>query len=151
MNNRRLLRETQSIRHYQTDYFTAKYRTDNYFIWDVTITTNSDSIYGHTKHVLEIEVPHNYPFAPPVARFVSPIKNDCINNNGVIDLDILGGAWSPAYSIGSIIIAITSFLNDCDMDYLKSRQITRNETIKQELIQTVWGNCIRNIEDLDIY
>lgn len=151
MNHRRLLRETQSLAHYQTDYFTASYRPENNLIWDVTITTDSDSMYGRVKHNLELVFPHNYPFAPPVARFVSPIKNACIADNGVIDLDILAGEWSPAYSIGSIIIAITSFLNDYDMDYLKSRQTTRNGTIKQELIETVWGNCIRNIDDLDIY
>ncbi len=151
MIQRRILRETQSLAHYQADYFTAKYRGENNFIWDVTINTDIDSDYGRTKHILEFVLPINYPFAPPKVRFISPIKNWCVAPNGVIDLDILNSAWSPAYSIGAIIVAITSFLNDGDMDYLKSRQMKRNEVIKQELVETVWGKIIPSIADFDIY
>jgi ubiquitin-protein ligase len=151
MNHRRILRETQSLAHYNAEYFTAKYRPENSLIWDVTITTDIDSDYGRIKHELEFVLPNNYPFMPPKVRFVSPMKNWCVASNGVIDLDILNSAWSPAYSIGAIIVAITSFLNDGDMDYLKSRQMKRNDVIKQELIETVWGKFMCSIPELDIY
>ena len=151
MNHRRIQRETESLRHYQTDYFTANCREDNNFIWNVSITTDSDSVYGKVKHDLEFVFPRNYPFMAPSVRFITPIKNTCVASNGVIDLDILGAKWSPAYSLGPLIIAIASFLNENDVDYMKSRQNKRNETFKQELIETVWGTCIRTIADFDIY
>lgn len=139
MNHRRLLRETQSLANYQTDYFTAKYRTDNNFIWDITIISDRDSVYGSVKHILELTISPNYPFTPPKVRFVSPINNCCIGQNGIIHLDFLDSEWTPAYSIGSIIIAIASYLNDFDMDYMQSRQVERNRIIKKELIQRFWS------------
>ena len=148
MNHRRLLRETQSIAHYQDSYFTAKYRPENSLIWDVSIYTDDDSDYGRTKHDLEFTLPQHYPFMPPKVRFVSKIKNWCVASNGVIDLDILSSSWSPAYSIGAIIVAIASFLNEGDNDYLKSRQMKRNDIIKQELIETVWGKYICSVPDI---
>jgi len=151
MNRRRIQRETESLRHYQTDYFTAKFSNNSPSICDVSITTDVDSVYGKVKHDLEFVFPQNYPFRAPSVRFITPINNMCVASNGIIDLDILGAAWSPAYSLGSLIIAIASFLNENDTDYLKSRQMARNETIKNELIETVWAKCIRHTDDLDIY
>jgi ubiquitin-conjugating enzyme E2 C len=150
MNHRRIQRETESLRHYQTDYFTAKFREDNNSICDVSITTDRDSVYGKVKHNLEFVFPQNYPFTAPTVRFITPIRNICVASNGNIDLDILGATWSPAYSLGSLIIAIASFLNENDDDYVRSRQVKRSETIKLELIETVWANSKHALE-LDIY
>lgn len=149
MNHRRIQRETESLRHYQADYFTAAFSTDNPSICDVSITTDIDSIYGKVKHNLEFVFPQTYPFRPPTVRFISPIRNYCVASNGVIDLDILGCNWSPAYSLGSLIIAIASFLNENDDDYVRSRQVKRADIIKQELIESVWAK--RTIDDYEIY
>jgi ubiquitin-protein ligase len=150
MNRRRIQRETESLRHYQTDYFTAKFREHNNSMCDVSITTDSDSVYGKVKHHLEFVFPQNYPFMAPSVRFISPIRNTCVGSNGNIDLDILENNWSPAYSLGSLIIAIASFLNENDIDYVKSRQIARTDIIKQELIESVWANCMHSLADFDI-
>jgi hypothetical protein len=137
MAARRIIREQESLAHYQDKYFTAVLRSERPQIWDVTITTDDESAYGRRNHTLEICMPRNYPFFPPTARFTSPINNECVCSDGQVNLDILQDAWSPAITVGPLIVSIASLLNESDFDYSRQRQIQRVSNFKRELIETV--------------
>ena len=55
----------------------------------------------------------DYPFTPPVVKFVSEIFHPNINENGEIDLGILEkDSWLPSFSLTSILTSIKSLLSE---------------------------------------
>ncbi len=53
-----------------------------------------------------------YPFKPPKLHFKTKIFHSNISNSGEICIDILKGQWSPAQSMMSILMSISSLLAD---------------------------------------
>ena len=104
-----------------------------------------DSRFGRTNHKLEITMPRNYPFSPPSVRFTSAFNHTCVGLAGQLSLDILGDAWSPAISLGPLIHSIASFINETDIDYMRSRQIKRTHLIKYELISRLFASSMRAV------
>lgn len=138
LTRKRIRSELVVLKSDSCDYFTAEPRLDNELIWDVHITTDIDSKFGKVKHTLEFILPANYPFAGPTIRFISPIRHGCVDSRGYIYTDQLL-VWSPAYTITTLIMSIASVLNEGDIDYLRSRQVARTETIKLELFGRIWA------------
>ena len=72
----------------------------------------------HTRHgyeggqfVLDIRVPHNFPFVPPVVKFLTKIYHPCVNpNDGSINVDFLQGSWSPALNMTTMVLSIQSLI-----------------------------------------
>ena len=72
----------------------------------------------HTRHgyeggqyVLDIRISHNFPFAPPVVKFLTKIYHPCVNpNDGTINVDFLRGSWSPALTLTAIVLSIQSLI-----------------------------------------
>ena len=145
LTRKRVRSELGAIKSYSCDYFTAEPREENEMIWDVNITTDIDSKFGKVKHTLEFTLPTNYPFVGPTIRFISPIRHSCVDSRGYIYTDQLL-VWSPAYTIGSLIMSIASVLNEGDIDYLRSRQTARAETIKLELFGRIWAQEMKNLD-----
>ena len=59
---------------------------------------------------LNINFPSEYPFKPPNIYFTTPIYHCNISEKGAICLDILKYNWSPALSIGKVLMSICSLL-----------------------------------------
>jgi len=89
---------------------------DNMFSWSATITGPSDSPYSGGLFFLDIFIPSNYPFKPPVIKFSTKIYHPNINSNGGICLDILKDQWSPALTISKVLLSICSLLTDPNPD-----------------------------------
>ena len=86
--------------------------TDNLFSWSATIVGPEDSPYAGGLFHLSIQIPTDYPFHPPVFTFKTKVFHPNINAQGGICLDILKTEWSPALSIGKVLLSISSLLTD---------------------------------------
>ena len=86
--------------------------SDNLFVWEATLMGPTDSPYEGGVFFLNIKFPSDYPFAPPKINFRTRIYHPNIDSKGNICLDILKAAWSPALTVGKILLSICSLLTD---------------------------------------
>jgi ubiquitin-conjugating enzyme E2 D/E len=86
------------------------------FNWKATIIGPEDSPYAGGLFFLNIRFPEDYPFKPPHLQFTTKIYHPNINANGGICLDILKGEWSPALTIGKVLLSVCSLLTDPNPD-----------------------------------
>ena len=132
-------RELQLNKAYSDKNCIITHNENNLRIWNVSMTTDADSLFGIKTYVLEVTLPDNYPFVPPVIRFITPIELSCVNNQGYLFLDLLLNKWSPALGVASTVIAILSLLNQRDPSfYDMRRQNERVSMFYQELMERVW-------------
>lgn len=59
------------------------------------------------QHRVEINLGEDYPFVKPTARMLTPIFNPHVFSSNAI---CLGGAWSPAETLASLILRIGALL-----------------------------------------
>eukprot|EP00457_Paulinella_chromatophora_P019732 gb/GEZN01021509.1/.p1 GENE.gb/GEZN01021509.1/~~gb/GEZN01021509.1/.p1 ORF type:complete len:154 (-),score=19.73 gb/GEZN01021509.1/:92-553(-) len=86
------------------------------FRWIATILGPEGSPYAGGLFKLTISFPADYPFRPPIIKFVTKIYHCNVNDNGGICLDILKDQWSPALTVSKVLLSITSLLNDPNPD-----------------------------------
>jgi len=88
--------------------------TDNLYFWQATIIGPAGSPYENGVFNLKITFPVDYPFTAPKVHFVTKIFHCNINASGGICLDILKDQWSPALTIGKVLLSICSLLDDAN-------------------------------------
>ncbi|XP_072181212.1 ubiquitin-conjugating enzyme E2 E1-like [Diadema setosum] len=89
---------------------------DNIYEWVSTILGPPGSVYEGGVFFLDIHFSPDYPFKPPKVTFRTRIYHCNINSQGTICLDILKDNWSPALTIGKVLLSICSLLSDCNPD-----------------------------------
>lgn len=82
--------------------------------WSAQLIGPKDSPFEGGDFKLDIKIPADYPFKPPEVKFLTKIYHPNINSSGVICLDILKNNWSPALTIGRVLLSISSLLTDCN-------------------------------------
>ncbi len=82
------------------------------FRWEGVIFGPADSPYAGGVFKLNIIFPTDYPFKSPTITFTTRIYHPNINSAGAICLDILKTQWSPALTIGKVLLSICSLLTD---------------------------------------
>ena len=86
---------------------------DNLTIWQATIFGPEGTPYYGGVFYLEVKFPSEYPFKPPIMKFITPIYHCNINKSGGICLDILKEKqWSPALTISKVLLSICSLMAD---------------------------------------
>lgn len=85
---------------------------DNLFEWNGVILGPIGTPYEGGIFNVNISIPRNYPFKPPIFIFKTKIYHPNINSVGSICLDILKGQWSPALTISKVLLSICSLLSD---------------------------------------
>ena len=82
------------------------------FACEACIFGPEDSPYAGGVFILNIQFPVEYPFRAPHFKFKTRIYHPNINSAGLICLDILKGEWSPALTVGKVLLSICSLLTD---------------------------------------
>ena len=79
--------------------------------WKGVIYGPDDTPYSGGIFNIDIKIPDDYPYRPPVVTFLTKIYHCNINHRGGICLDILKpSSWSPALTISKVLISICSLL-----------------------------------------
>jgi ubiquitin-conjugating enzyme E2 D/E len=112
MSARRIQKEISDLRKDAPDNCSAGPRGDDVYAWDAMIMGPSDSPYAGGVFNLEIRFPTDYPFKPPKVSFTTKIYHPNISPQGGICLDILKTQWSPALTVGKVLLSICSLLTD---------------------------------------
>ena len=82
-------------------------------VWRATIFGPEGTPYYGGVFYLEVKFPSEYPFKPPLMKFITPIYHCNINKSGGICLDILKEKqWSPALTISKVLLSICSLMAD---------------------------------------
>ena len=114
-STRRIQKELTELASHPLDNITA-FPTDGEDIrcWNAVIHVpeDQDSLYAGGTFHLTIQFPQNYPFVPPKVTFVTRIFHANISRMGSICIDLLKTAWSPAMTIGKVLLSIRSLMDD---------------------------------------
>ena len=79
--------------------------------WKGKIFGPDDTSYTGGTFYIDIVIPQEYPFKPPVMRFITKIWHPNISSaNGAICLDILKNEWTPALTIRTALISLQALL-----------------------------------------
>lgn len=109
---KRLRNELQDIQKSDIPNISVGPINDNLFEWEAVILGPIGTPYEGGVFNLNISIPSNYPFKPPIVIFKTKIYHPNINSSGSICLDILKNQWSPALTILKILLSICSLLSD---------------------------------------
>ena len=88
----------------------------NWLAWRGTLKGPPDSPYEGGIFFLLITFPNDYPFKPPKVRFETKVYHPNIASNGSICLDILDKQWSPAMTVGKVLLSIGLLLTHPEPD-----------------------------------
>lgn len=146
MGIQRISRDMRSLSYFKAPYWAATPRAeDDMFNWECTITTHEHSKFRGDKIALTLSFPANYPMQPPIIRVISSqVSHPCIATDGKLDLFSGGKDWSPAFSIGGILVSIAAELNDYDENLI--RQIERTDIFRRELNDAYFIRSVNNTE-----
>lgn len=113
MSIKRLSRELKDLEQNQyPSCFAGPKDSVDFYHWQGSIIGPETSPYAGGVFYLDIQIPVEYPFEPPRVKFVTNICHPNISSEGDICVDILKDTWSPALTIGNILLSITSLLSD---------------------------------------
>jgi ubiquitin-protein ligase len=74
--------------------------------WTATINGPSGSPYEGGEFTLDISLPHEYPYKPPLVIFATPIFHPLVSSTGSIDVDMLHESWVPIFTLEQIVARV---------------------------------------------
>jgi len=111
---KRIQRELADIQKNPPVNCSAGPKEDDMFEWEAFLLGPEDTPYAGGMFFLDIKFPGDYPLKPPTVSFRTKIYHCNINDSGTICLDILKDKWTPALTIGKVLLSISSLLEDCN-------------------------------------
>jgi len=117
--------------------------------WWAIIIGPEGTPYDGFKLTLNITLPDNFPFSSPQVSFTANIWHPNVGTSGNICLDILNSNWTPALKLSSVLLSISSLLNDPNpaspLNGEAGRQYTSN---RAEYNRNVIEICSQNFEKI---
>ena len=115
--------------------------------WLAFIIGPEGTPYHGFKLTLNITLADNFPFSAPQVSFTANIWHPNVGTSGNICLDILNSNWTPALKLSSVLLSISSLLNDPNpaspLNGEAGRQYTSN---RDEYNRKVIEVCSQNFE-----
>ncbi|KAJ3224969.1 Ubiquitin-conjugating enzyme E2 C [Clydaea vesicula] len=90
--------------------------SDNLLSWLGTISGPKETPFDGLTYKLSLKFPVNYPYAPPVIKFLTPIYHPNVDTSGNICLDILRDKWSAIYNVQTVLLSLQSLLGEPNND-----------------------------------
>lgn len=117
----RLNAEIKELSENPVDNCSAGPEGDKLDKWHAVIAGPKDTPYENGVFKLSMVFTKDYPFKPPKVKFITPIYHCNIDRYGNICLSILKDncgtdGWTPALTIGKILLSICSLLSDPNPD-----------------------------------
>jgi ubiquitin-conjugating enzyme E2 D len=125
LRTKRLFNELKEIKTSPPDNCSADLINENINKWSAIILGPCGSPYENGIFYLSLDFGENYPFSPPVCKFLTYIYHPNIDKYGNICLDILKQNWTPAISVSKLLISICSLLDDPNPDDPLDANISR--------------------------
>jgi ubiquitin-conjugating enzyme E2 D/E len=110
MNLRRIKSELAELAANDIPNINAKPISDDNIKWCGSIIGPVDTPYAGGIFNLDITLPSDYPYKPPIIKMKTKIYHPNINEEGIICLDILKDQWSPALTLTKVLLSISSLL-----------------------------------------
>ena len=108
---KRINKELEELTHDPPSNCSAGPVDDDLFIWSGTLMGPTDSPYEGGIFSLDINFPPDYPFSSPKVTFRTRIYHPNIDARGNICLDILKDRWSPALTVGKVLLFYLFLIN----------------------------------------
>jgi ubiquitin-protein ligase len=131
---KRAQRELNEMTKYPSNIWTAR-PGGGYDLmkWEATIHNLDCPRHKGKKYRLLIEIPKDYPIVPPNIRFIDRVRSENVYPDGEICLDILKENWSPAFTIGTLLLSIASVLTDPPITGLDHKIPTIDEMVQHNI------------------
>ena len=115
--------------------------------WWAIIIGPEGTPYDGFKLSLNITLPYNFPHGAPCVSFTGDIWHPNVGTSGNICLDILNSYWSPVLKLSSVLLSISSLLNDPNpASPLNGEAARQYESNREEYNKKVIEVCSRNFE-----
>ena len=86
-----------------------------------------DTPYHNGKFIIDITIPTEYPFKPPIMKFHNKVYHPNISSvTGAICLDILKNKWSPVLTLKSTLISLQALLCDPAADDPQDAEVAKH-------------------------
>ena len=141
MAARRINKELEDINRNPPENCSAEPVDNDIFHYQATIMGPTDTPYAGGVFFLDVIYPIDYPFRSPNIKFTTRIYHCNISLSGEISLDILKNYWSPALSISTLLVSITSLLSDPNPDdplVPEIAELLKNDKIKHDKNAKEW-------------
>merc|ERR1711971_683873 len=116
-NTQRIMKEIEELRNDPPKNITAgPVDASNIYTWKAVIYGPPDRPYEGGFFEVDISISDKYPMAAPKMVFKSKIYHCNVNSFGAICLSILKDGWSPALTISTTLLSISSLLTEPNPD-----------------------------------
>lgn len=102
--------------------------SNNFNIWNILLIGPPDTIFEGGIFKCQMIFPKNYPFSPPIFKFITNLNHPNIYPDGSVCISILHEGndpynyesimerWSPSQTIDTIIMSILSLLSNPNLE-----------------------------------
>ena len=126
---KRILREYTEFCKVSPPHWKVFVSAEDCCVWKVVLSdVEEPACYDGGRWLLSVQFPQDYPFRPPVVRFVTPIYHCNVSVDGAICLELLKSEWSPSFTMLKVFDAIETMLKNPNefgfLDAVKGSQYT---------------------------